>query len=125
MLDQSDAAIAFRDQLRDQHCQLLLQQFGQGFLNPRQILQQPIAGVCMTAEFLSQLRNRKVTQQSRRLLQRLHEQPLLLYADRIDSPEQLAAAHLNQLDWLAGDLLSPLISAEQLQWFAGQGDQGA
>ncbi|UZK03975.1 response regulator [Venatoribacter cucullus] len=125
LLDQSDAAIAFRDQLRGQHCQLLLQQFGQGFLNPRQILQQPIAGVCMTAEFLSQLRNRKVTQQSRRLLQKLHEQPLLLYADRIDSPEQLAAAHLNQLDWLAGDLLSPLISAEQLQWFAGQGDQGA
>lgn len=125
LLDQSDAAIRFRDQLREQRCQLLLQQFGQGFLNPRQVLQQPLAGVCMTAEFLSQLRSSKVTPQSRRLLQKLHDQPLLLCTDGIDTPEQLAAAHLNQLDWLAGDLLSPPISPEQLQWFAGQGDQGA
>lgn len=125
LLDQSAEAMTFRQQLRDHGCQLLLQQFGQGFLSPRQVLQQPLAGVCITAEFLSQLRGSKVTPQSRRLLQKLHEQPLLLYTNHIDTPEQLAAAHLNQLDWLAGDILSPRISPEQLQWFAGQGDQGA
>ncbi len=125
LLDQSAEAMTFRQQLRDHGCQLLLQQFGQGFLSPRQVLQQPLAGVCITAEFLSQLRGSKVTPQSRRLLQKLHEQPLLLYTNHIDTPEQLAAAHLNQLDWLAGDILSPRISPEQLQWFAGQGDPGA
>ena len=107
LLDQSAEAMTFRQQLRDHGCQLLLQQFGQGFLSPRQVLQQPLAGVCITAEFLSQLRGSKVTPQSRRLLQKLHEQPLLLYTNHIDTPEQLAAAHLNQLDWLAGDILSP------------------
>lgn len=125
LLSTEEESLQFRDRLRAAGCEFLLQDFGRGFLSPRQLLNLPLAGVCLAREFLQQLRTSKSTPQSRRLLQRLQEHRLLICAGHMDNTELLAVAHLNQVDWLAGDLLSGELTAEQLQWFATRTDTGA
>lgn len=120
LLGQEDDDLHYRNRLREAGCQFLLQDFGRGFLSPRQLLNQPLAGVCLARDFLLQLRSSKSTPQSRRLLQRLQEHQLLICAAHMDNTELLAVAHQNQVDWLSGDLLSGELSADQLQWFANR-----
>lgn len=98
-------------------CRLMLEDFGRGFVSPRQLLTLPLAGISLSADFLQQLQHTRSLAQNRRLLQRLHEQGLQIRAAGLDSPELLAAAHSSQVDWLVGELLSPPISLRQLSWF--------
>ncbi|WP_430461904.1 EAL domain-containing response regulator [Thalassolituus sp. LLYu03] len=114
----------WRDELRARGCSLFIANFGRSFVNSRQVLSLPIQGVCLAPEFLTHMRSSKSLPQSRRLLQRIHDNGLIIFAPGMDDTESLASAHQTNVDWLAGGLLSPAITADQLQWFSPAGEIG-
>lgn len=118
LLSDEPQHVQLRQLLISQKCQLLVADFGRHFLNSRQLLSLPVSGLCLAPEYLAHMRTHKSMSQSRRLLQRLQENDLLLYASGIDDPEALAAAHHHHADWLSGQLLSQEVDVGQLQWFA-------
>lgn len=118
ILSQDETDLNWRDELRGQDCQLFIANFGRSFLNPRQILSLPIQGVSLAPEFLIHMRNSKSLPQSRRLLQRIHDHGLIIYAPGMDNTEALASAHQSNVDWLSGAVLSRELNATQLQWFS-------
>ncbi len=118
LLSDDEAHIQLRQRLYQQQCKLLVADFGRNFLNSRQLLSLPVSGLSLAPEYLAHMRTHKSMSQSRRLLQRLQEHELILYAPGIDDPEALAAAHHHQADWLSGQLLSQEVDISQLQWFA-------
>ena len=124
ILSQDEADLNWRDELRAQECQLFIANFGRSFLNPRQILSLPIQGVSLAPEFLIHMRNSKSLPQSRRLLQRIHDHGLIIYAPGMDNTEALASAHQSNVDWLSGAVLSRELNADQLQWFSPTAELG-
>ncbi|GGY32731.1 hypothetical protein GCM10011297_02080 [Bacterioplanes sanyensis] len=118
LLSDDERHIQLRQRLYQQQCKLLVAEFGRSFLNSRQLLSLPVSGLSLAPEYLAHMRTHKSMSQSRRLLQRLQEHELILYAPGIDDPEALAAAHHHQADWLSGQLLSQEVDISQLQWFA-------
>lgn len=118
LLCQDSDEQTLRSELHQTNCQLFMANFGRSFLNSRQVLSLPIQGVMLAPEFLSNMRHSKSLPQSRRLLQRIHDHDLLIYAPEINITESLAAAHQSNVDWLSGDVLSRPLSADQLHWFA-------
>lgn len=121
----TDAAdLAWRDELRERQCRILIANFGRSFINSRQLLSLPVQGVCLAPEFLIHMRNSKSLPQSRRLLQRIHDHGLTIYAPNMDNTESLASAHQSNVDWLSGDVLSQTVSCDQLQWFSADGQIG-
>jgi len=84
----------------------------------------PIQGVSLAPEFLIHMRNSKSLPQSRRLLQRIHDHELIIYAPGMDNTEALASAHQSNVDWLSGSVLSRELSADQLQWFSPSAELG-
>jgi len=124
ILSEDEADLNWRDELRTQQCQLFIANFGRSFLNSRQILSLPIQGVSLAPEFLIHMRNSKSLPQSRRLLQRIHDHELTIYAPGMDNTEALASAHQSNVDWLSGSVLSRELSADQLQWFSPSAELG-
>ncbi len=124
ILSQDEADLNWRNELRTQQCQLFIANFGRSFLNSRQILSLPIQGVSLAPEFLIHMRNSKSLPQSRRLLQRIHDHELIIYAPGMDNTEALASAHQSNVDWLSGSVLSRELSADQLQWFSPSAELG-
>lgn len=118
LLRQDGDELLLRSRLHQANCKLFMANFGRSFLNSRQVLSLPIQGVMLAPEFLSNMRHSKSLPQSRRLLQRIHDHDLLIYAPEINVTESLAAAHQSNVDWLSGDVLSRPLSADQLHWFA-------
>lgn len=118
ILGDNAADLQLRSAWHEAGCQLVMANFGRSFLNSRQILSLPIQGVMLAPEFLSNMRNSKSLPQSRRLLQRIHDHDLMIYAPDINTTEELAAAHQSNVDWLSGDVLSKALTADQLTWFA-------
>lgn len=118
LLCQDGGDLELRSELHKTGCRLFMANFGRSFLNSRQILSLPIQGVMLAPEFLSNMRNSKSLPQSRRLLQRIHDHDLLIYAPEINVTESLAAAHQSNVDWLSGDVLSRPLGADQIHWFA-------
>ena len=70
------------------------------------------------------MRNSKSLPQSRRLLQRMHDHKLVIYAPNMDNTESLASAHQSNVNWLSGNLLSAVVSSDQLAWFSSDGEIG-
>ena len=124
ILSQEETDLNWRDELRSQQCRLFIANFGRSFLNSRQILSLPIQGVSLAPEFLIHMRNSKSLPQSRRLLQRIHDHELTIYAPGMDNTEALASAHQSNVDWLSGSVLSRELSADQLQWFSPSAELG-
>ncbi|MCD8522068.1 MAG: response regulator [Saccharospirillaceae bacterium] len=124
ILSQDEEDLNWRAELRAQECQLFIANFGRSFLNPRQILSLPIQGVSLAPEFLIHMRNSKSLPQSRRLLQRIHDHGLIIYAPGMDNTEALASAHQSNVDWLSGAVLSRELNADQLQWFSPAAELG-
>lgn len=118
LISQEPQDIAWRARLHEHQCQLFITDFGRSFLNSRQIAALPVQGVSLAAEFLLQLRQQKSLAQSRRLLQRIHDQGMTIYAPSIHSTEALASAHQSHVEWLSGSMLSNEIQIEQLCWYA-------
>lgn len=118
LLCQDDDDLALRADLHQAQCQLFMANFGRSFLNSRQVLSLPIQGVMLAPEFLANMRNSKSLPQSRRLLQRIHDHDLLIFAPEINSTEELAAAHQSNVDWISGDVLTRPLAADQIHWFA-------
>lgn len=122
----SDSAddLNWRDELRARGCELFIANFGRSFLNSRQVLSLPIQGVCLAPEFLIHMRSSKSLPQSRRMLQRIHDHGMTIYAPGMDDTESLASAHQTNVDWLSGNLLSQPVSSDQLRWFSTTGEIG-
>ncbi|ASP40315.1 hypothetical protein CHH28_17245 [Bacterioplanes sanyensis] len=118
LLSDDESTTQLRQMLYQQDCKLLVADFGRNFLNSRQLLSMPVCGLCLAPEYLAHMRTHKSMAQSRRLLQRLRDNNMILYAPGVDDAEALAAAHHQQADWLSGQLLSPEVDVSQLQWFA-------
>jgi len=70
------------------------------------------------------MRNSKSLPQSRRLLQRIHDHGMKIYAPNMDTTESLASAHQSNVDWLSGSVLSTPVSCDQLTWFSASGEIG-
>lgn len=124
VLSESDEDLSWRNELRARNCNLFIANFGRSFVNSRQVLSLPIQGVCLAPEFLTHMRGSKSLPQSRRLLQRIHDSGMIIYAPGMDDTESLASAHQTNVDWLSGSLLSQVISCDQLQWFSASGEIG-
>ena len=124
VLSQEEADLSWRDELRNLGCRLFIANFGRSFVNSRQLLSLPVQGVCLAPEFLTHMRNSKSLPQSRRLLQRMHDHKLVIYAPNMDNTESLASAHQSNVDWLSGSLLSATVSSDQLAWSSSAGEIG-
>jgi CheY-like chemotaxis protein len=124
ILSQDDKDIRWQAELRGRQCELLIANFGRSYINSRQILSLPIQGVCLAPEFLTHMRNSKSLPQSRRLLQRIHDHGMKIYAPNMDTTESLASAHQSNVDWLSGSVLSTPVSCDQLTWFSASGEIG-
>ncbi len=124
VLSQDDEDLSWRDELRARQCNIFIANFGRSFINSRQLLALPIQGVSLAPEFLIHMRNSKSLPQSRRLLQRIHDHGMTIFAPNMDSTESLASAHQSNVDWLSGSILSQTLSCDQLQWFSADGGIG-
>jgi len=124
VLSQAEDDLNWRDELRGLGCQLFIANFGRSFVNSRQLLGLPIQGVCLAPEFLTHMRNSKSLPQSRRMLQRMHDHNFIIYAPNMDNTESLASAHQSNVDWLSGNLLSSVVTSDQLAWFSSAGEIG-
>jgi CheY-like chemotaxis protein len=118
ILGETSEELEMRSEWHQAQCKLFMANFGRSFLNSRQVLALPIQGVVLAPEFLSNMRSSKSLPQSRRLLQRIHDHQLTIYAPEINTTEDLAAAHQSNVDWLSGDVLAQPLAADQLMWFA-------
>ncbi|TNC91105.1 MAG: hypothetical protein CSH36_11390, partial [Thalassolituus sp.] len=96
----------------------LISHFGRSFLNARQILSLPIDGITLAPEFLARLQDPRNAVQGGRLLQKLHEHGMLIYARDINRSELLAVSHKARIDWISGNVMSPEIGFRQLQWYS-------
>tara|TARA_B100001109_G_scaffold201911_1_gene168712 strand:+ start:102222 stop:104078 length:1857 start_codon:yes stop_codon:yes gene_type:complete len=124
VLSQAEEDLSWRDELRTLGCRIFIANFGRSFVNSRQLLGLPIQGVSLAPEFLTHMRNSKSLPQSRRLLQRMHDHKLVIYAPNMDNTESLASAHQSNVNWLSGNLLSAVVSSDQLAWFSSDGEIG-
>lgn len=124
VLSQDEEDLSWRDELRARQCNIFIANFGRSFINSRQLLALPIQGVSLAPEFLIHMRNSKSLPQSRRLLQRIHDHGMTIFAPNMDSTESLASAHQSNVDWLSGSILSQPLSCDQLQWFSADGGIG-
>lgn len=102
----------------------MISHFGRSFLNARQILSLPIDGITLAPEFLTRLQHPKNAIQGARLLQKLHENDLLIFARNIARSELLAISHKARIDWLSGRALAPEITFQQLQWYSPEATLG-
>lgn len=118
LISQEPEDVEWRARLHEHQCQLFITDFGRSFLNSRQIAALPVQGVSLASDFLLQLRQQKSLAQSRRLLQRIHDKGMTIYAPSIHSTEALASAHQSHVEWLSGSMLSHEIQIEQLCWYA-------
>ncbi|TNC88509.1 MAG: hypothetical protein CSH36_13370, partial [Thalassolituus sp.] len=96
----------------------MIRHFGRSFLNARQILSLPIGGITLAPEFLTRMQEPRNAVQGGRLLQKLHDAGMVIYAGHIQHSELLATSHKARIDWLSGNVLSPEVSISELHWFS-------
>lgn len=118
LLSDGQDDILWHGELVHHNVKRMINHFGRSFLNARQILSLPIDGISLAPEFMARLQAPKNAAQGGRLLQKLKEHGLTIYARHIKHSELLAVSHKARIDMLSGSALSPEISLSQLQWYA-------
>lgn len=124
LLSNSKNDILWQGDLVHHDVKRMISHFGRSFLNARQILSLPIDGITLAPEFLTRLQHPKNAVQGARLLQKLHENDLLIFARNIARSELLAISHKTKIDWLSGRALAPEITFQQLQWYSPEATLG-
>lgn len=124
LLDESTPVQNWLYQLQQANCSRMLSHFGRNFLNARQIANLPIDGVSLAPEFLVGLQDPKSSSQSLRLLQKLTDRNLLIYARNIDQTDLLATTHKAKIDWLSGSVLSNELTFDKLHWYSPESQLG-
>lgn len=124
LLSHSQDDILWQGELVHHDIKRMISHFGRSFLNARQILSLPIDGITLAPEFLTRLQHPKNAVQGARLLQKLHENDLLIFARNIARSELLAISHKAKIDWLSGRALAPEITFQQLQWYSPDASLG-
>lgn len=118
LLSETQDDILWQGDLVQHDVKRMISHFGRSFLNARQILSLPIDGITLAPEFLTRLQHPKNAIQGARLLQKLHDNDLLIFARNIARSELLAISHKARIDWLSGRALAPEITFQQLQWYS-------
>lgn len=124
LLDESVSVQNWLHRLQQAGCSRLLNHFGRNFLNARQIANLPIDGISLAPEFLVGLQDPKSGSQSLRLLQKITDRNLLIYARNIDQTDLLATTHKAKIDWLSGSVLSNELTFDKLHWYSPEGQLG-
>ena len=124
LISDDPSAQAWQAQLLDHGCKRLISHFGRSFLNARQILNLPIDGISLAPEFLTNIQDSKIGAPGIRMLQKLHEHGVLIYARNIHQLEALAASQKANIDWLSGAVMSHELHLNQLHWYGPDSQLG-
>ncbi|MFP6790661.1 MAG: response regulator [Thalassolituus sp.] len=124
LISDEPSAQAWQAQLQEHGCKRLISHFGRSFLNARQILNLPIDGISLAPEFLTNIQDAKRGAAGIRMLQKLHEHGVLIYARNIHQSEALAATHKANIDWLSGAVMSHELHLNQLHWYGPDSQLG-
>lgn len=118
LLSEQEEDILLHGELVHQDVTRMIRHFGWSFLNARQILSLPIGGITLAPEFLTRMQEPRNAVQGGRLLQKLHDEGMVIYAGHIQHSELLATSHKARIDWLSGSVLSPEVQVSELHWFS-------
>ncbi len=118
LLSEQEEDILLHGELVHHDITRMIRHFGRSFLNARQILSLPIGGITLAPEFLTRMQEPRNAVQGGRLLQKLHDEGMIIYAGHIQHSELLATSHKARIDWLSGSVLSPEVSISELHWFS-------
>ncbi len=118
LLSEQEEDILLHGELVHQDVTRMIRHFGRSFLNARQILSLPIGGITLAPEFLTRMQEPRNAVQGGRLLQKPHDEGMVIYAGHIQHSELLATSHKARIDWLSGTVLSPEVSVSELHWFS-------
>lgn len=118
LLSEEAEDILLQGELVHHDVRRMISHFGRSFLNARQILSLPINGITLAPEFLTRMQEPRNAVQGGRLLQKLHDEGMVIYAGHIKHSELLATSHKARIDWLSGNVLSPEVNISELHWFS-------
>jgi len=116
LLSETEEDILLQGELVHHGVERMIRHFGRSFLNARQIMSLPISGTTLAPEFLQKMQEPRNATQGNRLLHKLQDSGMTIYAGHIKRSELLAVAHKSRIDWLSGSVLSPEISITELRW---------